>query len=271
MLVRHLAGQAERADSNVHWVRPIDVDDSEYWKLSNLESEVATQLGRQLVRGLFRIACGACGQAANQQVSYETGLTDSAGSTAASSTATARSSDDRDATVVITLDTFEAIRSMYLLLTLTRWMKELPRTLFILSGRPPVPGEPDPLREELTDRHRPLPPVEMRLRGFADAEARRFLEENGLHASLSPAEQDRLISLTDRQPLWLALSVEYLRVDDDLVPSRRCGRRTRRPHPTPRRSAGGSSPSTAAPTLGPRQSSASPWSGTASPRASGLS
>ena len=31
--------------------------------------------------------------------------------------------------VVVTLDTVEAIRSMYLLLTLTQWMKELPGTL----------------------------------------------------------------------------------------------------------------------------------------------
>ena len=38
--------------------------------------------------------------------------------------------------VVITFDTVEAMRGIYLLYTLTQWMKSLPGTLFVLSGRP---------------------------------------------------------------------------------------------------------------------------------------
>jgi len=48
----------------------------------------------------------------------------------------------------------------------------------------------------------------MRLSGFAEGEARRFLDASDLRESLSANEQDRLIDLTDRQPLWLALAVE---------------------------------------------------------------
>ena len=47
----------------------------------------------------------------------------------------------------MTFDTVEAMRGIYLLYTLTQWMKSLPGTLFILSGRPMVaaggPAGPD--------------------------------------------------------------------------------------------------------------------------------
>ena len=213
MLVRHLAARPAAAAGDVVWVRPIDVDDSEFWLLSNLETEVAVQLGRKHFAGYFDRLHGI-GQVANQQVSYETVLARLSRINRTFVDCYRAFVEDRSITVVITLDTFEAIRSMYLLLTLTQWMKGLPRTLFILSGRPPADDEPDPLREELSDRHRPLPSDEMRLSGFAEEEARRFLSASGLHRSLKPAEQDRLIDMTDRQPLWLALAVEYLRIND---------------------------------------------------------
>ena len=213
MLVRHLAAQVGSARSDVVWVRPIDVDDSEYWLLSNLETEVAEQLGREHFEPYFdhlrRIA-----RIAHEGVSYETVLAQLSRINRTFVDCYRTFVESGNTTVVVTLDTIEAIRSMYLLLTLTQWMKELPRTLFILSGRPPALHEPDPLRDELSDRHRSLQPVEMRLSGFAEDEARRFLVTSGLRESLSPAEQDRLIDLTDRQPLWLALAVEYLRRAD---------------------------------------------------------
>ena len=128
--------------------------------LSNLETEVANQLGREHFEPYFDRLRGI-GQVAHQQVSYETVLTRLSRINRTFVDCYQAFVEDHDVTVVITLDTIEAIRSMYLLLTLTQWMKELPRTLFILSGRPPTPGEPDPLRDELSDHHRPLQPVEM--------------------------------------------------------------------------------------------------------------
>jgi len=213
MLVRHLAAQSSPAGADVVWVPPIDVDDSQFWLLSNLETEVADQLGREHFEPYFDGVRGI-GQVTQQQVSYETVLTRLSRINRTFVDCYQEFVEDHDVTVVITLDTIEAIRSMYLLLTLTQWMKELPRTLFILSGRPPTPGEPDPLRDELSDHHRPLQPVEITLSGFAEAEARSFIDASDLHESLSAAERQRLIALTDRQPLWLALAMEYLRVND---------------------------------------------------------
>jgi tetratricopeptide (TPR) repeat protein/energy-coupling factor transporter ATP-binding protein EcfA2 len=222
-LVRHLASRADPAGDGVVWVRPIDVDDSQYWLMSNLETEVATQLGRVHFHRYFGRLQGI-GQVAHQQVSYETVLARLSRINRTFVDCYREFVQERDVTVVITLDTIEAIRSMYLLLTLTQWMKQLPHTLFILSGRPPAHDEPDPLREELSDRHRSLQPVELRMRGFTEDEARHFLDETAPHESLSAPEQDRLIDLTDRQPLWLALAVEYLRVDDvppEMTPAHR--------------------------------------------------
>jgi tetratricopeptide (TPR) repeat protein len=210
-LVRHLATTVAQGD--VVSVRPIDVDDPQYWLLSNLETEVALQLGRQHFEPYFehlrRIA-----RITHEEVSYETVLAQLSRINRTFVDCYCTFVESQDVTVVITLDTIEAIRSMYLLLTLTQWMKELPRTLFVLAGRPAAPNERDPLREELGDRHRPLEHFEMRLTGFAEDEAKQFLVDSGLHESLSSDEQDRLIDLTDRRPLWLALAVEYLQVAD---------------------------------------------------------
>jgi Cdc6-like AAA superfamily ATPase len=131
MLVRHLAALAEDAGSDVVWVRPIDVDDSEFWLLSNLETEVADQLGQGHFERYFDRLRGV-GQVTHQQVSYETVLTRLSRINRTFVNCYREFVEDRNVTVVITLDTIEAIRSMYLLLTLTQWMKELPRTLFIL-------------------------------------------------------------------------------------------------------------------------------------------
>src|SRR4051794_33115018 len=40
-LVRHLVSEGERADDPLTWVPQIDVDDSEFWLLSNLETAIA--------------------------------------------------------------------------------------------------------------------------------------------------------------------------------------------------------------------------------------
>ena len=214
MLVRNLADRLQSDASGLVWIEPIDVDDSEYWLLSNLETAVAKALGREHFTPYFehldRIA-----RLAHEYVSYETVLAQLSRINRTFVDCYRTYVRTSKTTVVLTLDTIEAIRSMYLLLTLTQWMKELPHTLFILSGRPPGEHEPgDPLREELDDPHRPLEYIEVPLRGFADDEARRFLQASGMHDSLTDVERNQLIDLTSRQPLWLALAIEYLQEAD---------------------------------------------------------
>jgi len=66
-------------------------------------------------------------------------------------------------------------------------MKALPRTLFILSGRPmeadleEAPDAADSIRTELEDPHQPLPVVTVSLGEFPYGTALRYLE-----ASASP-------------------------------------------------------------------------------------
>jgi tetratricopeptide (TPR) repeat protein len=216
MLVRSLAGRLRPEGTSVAWVKPIDVDDSEYWLLSNLETAVADALDpdRTYFEPYFD-HLGRVARFAHEHVSYETVLAQLSRINRTFVDCYRTFARTSKTTVVITLDTIEAIRSMYLLLTLTQWMKELPQTLFVLSGRPPRDHEPnDPLRDELRDPHRPLEFVEVGLRGFADDEARRFLSSSAVNESLSARERDRLIDLTSRQPLWLALAVEYLQSAD---------------------------------------------------------
>lgn len=216
VLVQQMVQQAGAAGGDVVWVRPIDVDDSEYWLLSNLETAVARAVDPERRHfGPYFDYLARLSRFDGERVSYETVLTQLgrldrtfAVSYRAFVQATGR-------TVVISLDTIEAIRSMYLLLTLTQWMKQLPGTLFILSGRPSSPREhQDPIREELSDPHHPLEFSEIHLSGFDADEAKLFLQRSELEGTLSEKERDHLIALTAGQPLWLALAVEYLQVND---------------------------------------------------------
>ena len=247
MLVRSLATRPGPEGTRVVWVKPIDVDDSEYWLLSNLETAVADALDPDRAYfGPYFDHLGRVARFAHEHISYETVLAQLSRINRTFVDCYRTFARTSATTVVVTLDTIEAIRSMYLLLTLTQWMKELPQTLFVLSGRPPGDQETDPLRDELRDPHRPLEFVEVELRGFADDEARRFLSSSALHESLSVRERERLIDLTSRQPLWLALAVEYLQGadlpvemtaarDPSEVTRRDFRRRLGRPRPTSRR------------------------------------
>lgn len=219
-LVRNIAARLGPGDG-VAWVRPIDIDDPEFWLLSNLETAVADELDPQRQYfGPYFAELTRIGQVSSERVSYETVLSQLGRINRTFVACYRRFVVETDTTAVITLDTIEAVRSMFLLLTLTQWMKELPHTLFILSGRPPVErrrGERgdlldtrhDPLRAELDDPHRPLKSIDIRLQGFAEVEARQFLDRGPLHEALTDAERSRLIKLTGGQPLWLALAVEY--------------------------------------------------------------
>jgi hypothetical protein len=56
---------------------------------------------------------------------------------------------------VVTLDTVEAIRSTYLLLTLTQWMKQLPATRSPCTRAAPAPTAPAPRESVCTAGCRP--------------------------------------------------------------------------------------------------------------------
>lgn len=215
-LVRALASEHDPAYGRTIWAQPIDVDDSEYWLLSNLERVVAGTLDPDRAYfGPYLDYVSRLPRYANERVGHET-VVSHLGRIKQKFIECYRSFVlGTGSTVVITLDTVEAIRSMYLLLTFTQWMKALPGTLFILSGRPLTRREhQDPIREQLNDPHHPLESTEIRLEGFDRDEALRFLNSSALQPSLDPDEKEQLIRLTEGHPLWLALSVDFLENSD---------------------------------------------------------
>jgi tetratricopeptide (TPR) repeat protein len=211
-LVREMA-RAAAGDASSAWLEPIDVDDSEYWLLSNLEREVARHLDpdnkyferyREYMARLPDYAQPRIGRVAVVShlgrikrvfVDCYTQFVERTGKT-----------------VVLAFDTVEALRGTYLLVTLTQWMKALPGTLFILSGRP-MPNHSDnrdPIRNEFAGPHKRLAVEVIRLHAFEYDGALRYVNNSGIAGSLNEDEPKKLVHLTGGHPLWLAAAISYL-------------------------------------------------------------
>jgi tetratricopeptide (TPR) repeat protein len=208
-LVRELARTHTSIEQTV-WLKAIDVDNPQYWLLSNLEQHVALQLDhkRQFFEPYFtflsRPSAYAQPQPGARMISrlgrikriFQDCYSDFVKSTGK--------------TVVVTLDTVETIRGMYLLLTLTQWMKALPGTLFILSGRPQPDGESDPIKDELEDPYLGMPVRPVWLGRFSQESSFAYLSGSGVHRDITDEERTKLALLAQGQPLWLAFTVSYL-------------------------------------------------------------
>jgi hypothetical protein len=210
-LVRALA-QEHFGGVAIVWLEPIDVDDTEYWLLSNLEENVASQLDPDnLYFGPYVDYLSQLPSYTQKHVSPETVVSHLGRIKQIFAECYKNFIEQTGKTVVLTLDTVEAIRGMYLLPTLTQWMKMLPGTLFILSGRPlPGGGTTDPIQAELEEPYRRIPVTTVRLGEFTEQAAAEYLERSRVTAVLSAEERRRLVLLTRGHPLWLALTVSYL-------------------------------------------------------------
>jgi hypothetical protein len=210
-LVRRLAA-AGADDPETIWVPPVDIDDSDYWLLSNLEQHVAAHLdgGGPIFEPYLEYLSRLPGYT-RPRIGYETVVSHLARIKQIFAECYCRFIEDTEKTIVITLDTVEAIRGMYLLVTLTQWMKALPATLFILSGRPPrTPPGDDQIKNELEDPHQSLQVTPVELAEFPWAAALDYLTESSVAAGLSEEEKEKLAYLTHGHPLWLAFTVDYL-------------------------------------------------------------
>jgi tetratricopeptide (TPR) repeat protein len=211
-LVRQLA-QASAADSMTVWLEPIDIDDSEYWLLSNLERLVARQLdpGNQYFGPYLEYLSRLPGYT-RPRIGHETVVSHLGRIKRVFVECYTKFVKDSGKTVVIAFDTVEAIRGMYLLLTLTQWIKSLPATLFILSGRP-LPGHgdwPDPIKNELEDPYQSIPVTTIRLDEFTQEAALGYIDNSGVASGLTDDEKAKLVRLTRGHPLWLAFTIAYL-------------------------------------------------------------
>lgn len=210
-LVRSLATQEAKVGA-LTWTEPIDMDDPECWLLASVQAAIA----RRLDPGISYFARYL------EQLSY---LPMYSGERASPESVVSRLRLARDTfvdcyrsyvqatgkPVVLVFDTVETIRGAELLLSLTQWMKTLPRTLFILSGRPPAGlGQDDPIGRALKTQGGPMPVTEVPLGEFSLAAATKYLDSSEVGSALDSDQTTSLVHLTGGHPLWLALTVSYL-------------------------------------------------------------
>ena len=211
-IVRELA-RTRATDTSTIWIDPIDVDDTDYWLLSNLERRIVEQLdpeGRYF--GPYLEYLSRLPIYTRADIGYNTIVSHLGRIKRVFIDCYSSLIRDTGKSVVIVFDTVEAIRGTYLLLTLTQWMKTLPATLFILSGRP-VPddrGIPDPILNELTDPHQHIPVTTVYLGAFTETAAYNYLDESPIAVGLTNEEKTKLVLLTRGHPLWLAFTISYL-------------------------------------------------------------
>lgn len=210
-LVRALPERSSVGD-DVKWVPPIDLDDSHYWLLENLQRAIAKELGNDnaYFRAFVDLAnlstFGGAGRAGREIVaSHNRKMRDSFVE------CYVRFVRATGSTVVITLDTVETVQNSYLLTSLMQMVRDLPRTLFVFSGRPTTGwAGKDTVQEYLDDPNEQIETTKLELSGFGHQDAMAFLNASALADPLSDDEKNRLVYLTAGQPLWLALAVDYL-------------------------------------------------------------
>ena len=143
-------------EAAVVWLRPVDLDDQEYWLLTNLQTHVAKELdidGKYFQPYFDYLAQPVTSDPGH--VTTEMAVSRIGFGRQLFLECYAQFSTGTGKTVVIIFDTAEAVRGMTLLITLTQWMRALPGTLFVLSGRPMAESEAgqknDPILTELSN------------------------------------------------------------------------------------------------------------------------
>jgi len=211
-MVRELA-ESGRSSDKVVWVKPVDIDDPEYWVLPRLEVHVMEELdpGGEFFQE-YREYIGQLLVHSGPQVDYERVISIFGRTEEVFPDDYRKFVERTGKTVIIVLDTVETIRGTYLLLTLTQWMKKLPATLFVMVGRPAggQDEEKDPIRAELTDPHRGLPLTPITLGDFPEQAARDYLTASPAARGVTGEELEKLVRLSRGHPLWLAFTIAYL-------------------------------------------------------------
>ena len=232
-VVRELAKSGSSGEA-VRWVSPVDVGDAQYWLLSSLERHVINELDP----GFFRKYTDYLDRLPtyDPSIGHETIVSHLGRIKEVFAECYRDFVESTRSTVVIVFDTVETIRGMYLLSTLTQWMKKLPSTLFVLVGRPveragkraarsadegavdsrderSVDGrgdEDDPIMRLLMDPYQAFPVRTITLGDFPENVAHDYLASSRIESGLSPDELAKLVRLSRGHPLWLAFTIAYL-------------------------------------------------------------
>jgi tetratricopeptide (TPR) repeat protein len=212
-MLREMAAES-KDDPHISWLQPIDIDDSDYWLLSNLEQRLIEELDpeKRYFEPYLKYLRLLPGQTLDR-IDADTVVSHLDAIKQEFVNCYRRLTEDSEKAIVIVFDTVEVIRGLSLLYTLTEWMKSLPATLFVLSGRPVGGGpEADSIRRELAEGPHRLPHTVVDLGGFGWDAAYRYLNESKAAEGvvLSNEEKTKLVLLTRGYPLWLAFTITYL-------------------------------------------------------------
>jgi hypothetical protein len=210
--------EPEKAENMTAWLDPVDVDDPEYWLLSNLERLVAEQLDPQHEHfGPYLDYLEELPDYALPRIGHETIVSHLGRIKRVFVECYTEFIEATGKTVVMAFDTVETIRGVYLLYTFTQWMKALPATLFILSGRPQYDSrDKDAIESELDDPYQKIPVRKIVLGEFSQQAATDYLNSSQVATGLSADETEALVLLSGGHPLWLAFAISY--VDEIGIP-----------------------------------------------------
>lgn len=211
-LVRNMA-RAHQGEPGIAWLEPTDVDDPEYWLLATLEQKVASHLDPDGVYfGPYQRYLSQLPGYTSPRIGWERVISHLGRIKRVFVECYKKYITETGTIVVITFDTVEAMRGIYLLYTLTQWMKSLPGTLFVLSGRPMLqPGDrPDPIRDELEDPYQNIPVTTLTLGPLSYEASLEYLRRSAVGGALAPSEVQKLVLLARGHPLWLAFAVSHI-------------------------------------------------------------
>jgi tetratricopeptide (TPR) repeat protein len=212
-LLRHLPDVIQ--DPRIRCLDPIDVDDSQHWLLSNLEQYVADNLDPERQSFVsFRKYVRELPERRFMPTSRDAILSHLNQIKTVFVQDYQEFISENDLTVIVTFDTTEAIRGMYLLRVFTEWIRSLPRTLFILAGRSPDGATDwrDPIQAALKEPPLDMHTATVRLGEFNPEDCLRYLAPISEEGRLTAEQIEKLVHLTQGHPLWLALTVDYLAV-----------------------------------------------------------
>lgn len=213
-LVRRMMVQAS-VNRGIEWLDPIDVDDSRYWMLSNLEDQITKSLDAPGSHfDLYKEQLSQLSHYTRRNISRETVASYLGRLKETFAQCYSNYVADEEKTVVIVFDTVETIRDTNLRSNLAQWMKDLPRsTLFILAGRPVVDedaNDQDPIEEELDNPHYGIELTKVEMGSFILSDSHSYVAGSDVSDALVADDMAKLALLTRGQPLWLAFVIDYL-------------------------------------------------------------
>ena len=190
------------------WLGPYDVDDAEFWLLSNLESKVAAAIDPE--NRFFAPYFDYQSRIPTIEAqSAETLLAYSRQGEKLFFECYERCVTESQCTPILSFDTFEAIRGLDLLPRLVRWMKRLAGTVFILASRP-GPSDKDDAVITALEATPAVSAEVIAVRRFVEAESRAFLDASPVASEMTEAHIRAAMELANGYPLWLAMITNYL-------------------------------------------------------------